>query len=108
MSDPCFICLSKFAHEIRTDLVCSCKIVAHQNCWKSYIDQKGHLECPICHTVHRRNPMEMAMREDLRQPIAVQQTQCTNEKFAEDSKKCCLAFCCLEIAIFTILGFVLG
>ena len=32
-------------------MVCECKIHTHVECWMTYILHKGHIECPICHTI---------------------------------------------------------
>ena len=36
---------------------CSCRIYTHVGCWISYTTHKGHVECPICHTVVVQSPI---------------------------------------------------
>ena len=56
--DSCMFCLDETTPEftvITLDfnkyMVCECKIHTHVECWMTYILHKGHIECPICHTI---------------------------------------------------------
>jgi len=36
---------------------CNCRIYTHISCWIQYTTHKGHVECPICHTVVVQSPI---------------------------------------------------
>jgi hypothetical protein len=36
---------------------CNCRIYTHVACWIHYTTHKGHVECPICHTVVVQQPI---------------------------------------------------
>ena len=35
---------------------CNCRIYTHVGCWIHYTTHKGHVECPICHTIIQQQP----------------------------------------------------
>lgn len=64
--EPCMFCLEieKQDDEViplvfnqYSNGTCTCRIYTHLSCWISYTTHKGHVECPICHTVVVQQPI---------------------------------------------------
>jgi hypothetical protein len=58
MEESCMVCLDPLKENPTSNpFGCSCKILAHEACLRSWFHQKQKLECPICHTVITQNPV---------------------------------------------------
>ena len=42
---------------IQNPVPCECRIVGHRECFEEWIESKGQIECPICHTITFPNPI---------------------------------------------------
>jgi E3 ubiquitin-protein ligase DOA10 len=59
MEQTCLFCLeSAKKNMIDNPVRCQCRIVAHKQCFEEWVESKGHLECPICHTLTFPNPIQ--------------------------------------------------
>jgi len=50
---------------------CDCRINTHVGCWISYTAHKGHVECPICHTVVHQPTQTQRQNQNQNQQIEV-------------------------------------
>jgi hypothetical protein len=56
MASACLICLESVdPTNYKNPIRCSCKLVGHPRCFQRWFRSKGHMECPICHTVSYPN-----------------------------------------------------
>jgi hypothetical protein len=104
--NQCLFCLEENARTI-TNLACSCKILAHSNCWNTYEIKKGCLECPICHTITEESPLQMAMKRNLQQSVILRihsHNDESNNGFQKGCILCCLGYFCLCGILSAVFG----
>ena len=104
MKENCIICLEPTHAQKPADLICQCKVVVHSKCWKTYLQQKGQAECPICHQVTLKNPLEVAMSPTVEAYVE----RVRQERMPKDCAKMCGCCFVLECLVVGILGCLMG
>jgi hypothetical protein len=51
MEHPCVFCLEHVQTVLPNIIDCPCEYKYHAACLEKWFEEKGHRECPICHTV---------------------------------------------------------
>jgi hypothetical protein len=58
MEQTCLFCLESAKQSmIQNPISCECTIAGHRKCFEQWFESKGHMECPICHTITFPNPI---------------------------------------------------
>ena len=93
MENKCLFCLESGCKIIKRSS-CSCRIIAHELCWEAYEIRKGIIECPICHLKTKISPLEIAIKNNLREKIIVEMKNNDETGFHKCMICCCLGCFC--------------
>ncbi len=106
IENNCLFCLESSAEKI-SQSACTCRILAHEKCWKLYEEKKGLIECPICHSITEESPLQLAMKKNLRQSVILRARSHNDERdesFQKGCICCCLGYFCLCGILSAVFG----
>ena len=101
MAETCMFCLDelKSVEVAFNPIGCNCEFKSHGPCLQSWFEQKGQYECPICHSVAIRSPIqELPLHVIYVQNPAPQ----VPERRITRGQERCVGACCLGFVFWSL------